>query len=220
MRFLSYHLRRMPFYHEVLDRLRAGDTFCDAGCCFAQELRWLVQDGIASEQLPGFDLEGKFIQMGYELFRDKDRLKSTLVVGNAIASPTSPDGVSLTALEGKVDVVSCSSFLHIWDWDQMVIAAKRRVSLTKPKSGSMIVGKQLGSRVAGSHKLPTADGTSYCHSPASMKTFWKQVADELGQAWITEAELYDGFELLENQNHDWSGGNDQSMIWFKAIRQD
>ena len=218
MRFLSCHLRRLPFYKEVLDRLKTGATFCDAGCCFAQELRWLVNDGIPSEQLSGFDLEHEFINMGYELFRDKDRLKSTLVSGNVLAARGSTEGAPLTALEGKNDVVFCSSFLHVWDWDQMIIAAKRLVSLTRPRTGSMIVGKQLGSRTARSYEMPTANGSNYRHNPESMERFWKQVGTEMGQTWVAEAELYEGFELVENKNHAWSDGDDQSMIWFKAIR--
>ena len=73
MRFFSFNLRRLSFYIEVFERLRAGATFCDVGCCFGQEIRHLVfYGGIDFTQLYGFDLEQEFVEMGYELFRDRE----------------------------------------------------------------------------------------------------------------------------------------------------
>ncbi|KAI9038860.1 uncharacterized protein KD926_010193 [Aspergillus affinis] len=50
MRFLSFNLRRMPFYNQVLNHLRESPSakFLDAGCCLGQEIRSLVDHGIPS----------------------------------------------------------------------------------------------------------------------------------------------------------------------------
>ena len=220
MRFISFNLRRLPFYGEVLERLRSGATFCDAGCCFGQELRHITyHGGIDSAQLYGFDLEQAFIETGYELFLDRGRLKSTFVAGNVLAAPDSEEGRQLVTFDGKMDIVFCSSFLHVFDWDQMVLAVKRLVALTKPRAGSLVVSKQLGSVNAGRQKMPTSSGFNYRHNAESIKRFWVQVGEETGTRWDVEADIYEGlWELGDNQNHAWSEPN-QRMLWFKAKRQ-
>ena len=40
--FLDSGLSASPYYQEVLERVKQGETFLDLGCCFGQELRVLV----------------------------------------------------------------------------------------------------------------------------------------------------------------------------------
>ena len=112
-RFLANNLSRLPFHEKVLARLRLGATFCDAGCCFGQQFRFLAHQGIPSTQLCGFDLESDFIEFGYQLFRDRDRFRATFVSANVLASPTSSEGVGLTELESKMDVVRVFLFARL-----------------------------------------------------------------------------------------------------------
>ncbi|KAH8433161.1 uncharacterized protein LDX57_010795 [Aspergillus melleus] len=88
MRFLAFNLCRMPFYNQVLSRLRENPSanFLDAGCCFGQEIRSLVDQGIPSNQLYRCDLEQPFIDRGYQLFRDRDRLEATIATGDLTAN--------------------------------------------------------------------------------------------------------------------------------------
>ena len=218
MRFLSYNLSLLPFYQEVLTRLRAEAVFLDAGCCFGQELRYLVHDGIPSSQLYGFDLEPAFIELGYELFRDQTKIQTTFVSGDVLASPGSTEYGDLVKLQGVADIVFASSFLHVWDWNEMVTAAKSLVSMTRSQPGSIIVGKQLGSTEAGRYKMPTASGFNFRHNVESMKRFWDQVGKETDSKWSVEADTYQGHELTENREHAWSEPN-MCMIWFNATRQ-
>ena len=127
MRFLTHNLSLLPFYTTVLEHTRSGETFLDAGCCFGHEIRYLVQDGVHSSQLYGFDLEPDFIELGYHLFRDRDRLQAIFVSGDILAEPTMPEGQELARLQGQIDIVFASSFLHVWDWDDMIKAAKSLV---------------------------------------------------------------------------------------------
>ena len=118
-----------------------------------------------------------------------------------------------------MDVVFASSFLHVFDWDQMLLAVIRLVSLARPQAGSMTAGKQMGSVVAGQCKMPTASGFNYRHNVESMQRFWQQVGKETDSTWKVEAELYEGlFELAENKHHAWADPNTR-MIWFCAIRE-
>lgn len=216
MRFLAFHTRRLPFYSELVERLKAGATFCDAGCCFGQEIRHLVfSHDLDSSRMYGFDLETDFINIGYELFQDKDRLEASFAAGDILED--AGEGNSLNCFEQTMDVIFCSSFLHVFDWDAMKKAACRLVSLTTPRAGSIICGKQLGSVKAGSHKMPTASGSNYRHNDESMQRFWHEVGIETDTKWQVESGLYDGFELVQNKNHAWSDEN-QRMIWFKVTR--
>ena len=124
------------------------------------------------------------------------------MAGNVLASSDSPEAASLAAWKGKVDILFASSFLHVFDWDQMMLAVKTLVSLSRPQAGSMITGKQMGSLLAGQYKMPTAHGFNYRHNEEIMKRFWEQVGTETNTAWQVDTELYEGlFELAENKGH-------------------
>ena len=58
------------------------------------------------------------MELGYQLFRDRDKLQATFVSGDVLAPSASPEGAELITLEGKMDVVFASSFLHVWDWNE------------------------------------------------------------------------------------------------------
>ena len=117
-----------------------------------------------------------------------------------------------------MDVVFANSFLHVWDWDEMIVAAKRLVSLTKAKKGSMIVGRQLGGVNASSHQMPTKGGSNWRHNVESMGEFWTQVGKETGSEWEVEAALDEGLkELKGNKEHSWSEPG-MRMISWSAVR--
>lgn len=217
MRFMAYNTLRLPFYDELAQRLKAGATFCDAGCCFGQEIRHLVYTHkLDSSKFYGFDLELQFLDTGYELFRDKDSLKASFRAGNILDAPA--EG-SLGDFQSKMDIIFCSSFLHVFGWDQMIEAAVHLVSLSRPYSGSIICGKQLGNLNCGEAAMPSKSGTMYRHNVESMGRFWNEVGEKTGTKWTLEAGLYEGlFELAQNKSHSWSDPN-QRMLWWKAMRQ-
>lgn len=76
--------------------------------------------------------------MGYALFRDHGRLDAHFVESDILSTENS----ELSALEGKVNVLSISAVLHQWDWNRQLEAAKRLIVFTKP--GSVIVGHHIG----------------------------------------------------------------------------
>ena len=217
LRFLNASLPSHPSYPAILSLLRRGASYLDAGCCFAQELRYLVHAGIPSTQLYGFDIEPKFFEYGYDLFRDRKTLQAIFVPGDIIAESNSKEGSELDNLVGQMDVVFANSFLHVWDWHDMIVATKRLVSFTKANKGSMVVGRQLGSVNAISHAMPTKGGSNWRHNVQSMERFWKQVGEETGSEWKVEAALDDGAELKENKGHTWSEPG-MRMISWSAVR--
>ncbi|MCJ1354166.1 MAG: hypothetical protein MMC33_004153 [Icmadophila ericetorum] len=49
LRFLSLNLSAHSRYSEVLQRLKTGENFLDVGCCFGQEIRSLVVEGVQAD---------------------------------------------------------------------------------------------------------------------------------------------------------------------------
>ncbi|KAL4791710.1 hypothetical protein BDV19DRAFT_401050 [Aspergillus venezuelensis] len=201
MRFLSFHIKRHPLYERVLEYLRNNPSagLLDAGCCVGQELRFLANQGIPGSQLFGLDLEQPFINLGYRLFKDKDRLDATFVLGNLMEDD---DTEALTnTLGGKTDIVFASSLLHLWEYGTQLKVALRLVHLLRDQPGIMIVGRQMGSVLAGEYPLAGfRNGTTYRHNPLSIK------------ASLMEDDL-----VKKNQDTPWGDVNIRIM-WWSATR--
>ena len=56
----------------------------DVGCCFGTDLRVLAHDGIPSHQLIGMDIENEFIELGYELFCDRESFNGRFSICNIL----------------------------------------------------------------------------------------------------------------------------------------
>lgn len=117
-KFLALRLYEQPSYAAVVRRLKQGAKYLDIGCCLGQDIRKLAMDGARPENLYGAELHAPFIDLSYELFRDRG-LASTFMEADALVlSGNSP----LAKLKGEVDFVY----------------------LGKPERGSMILGTAVG----------------------------------------------------------------------------
>jgi SAM-dependent methyltransferase len=171
-------------YPEILDRMKTGDQiFLDLGCAFAQDIRRLVADGVDSSKCYGSDLRLDFIGLGYELFCDKETLKSEFIAADIFDADS-----ALKELYGKVDIIGSSSFFHLFDWEQQKQVAHRCAKLLKPQKGSMIVGRQVGSREPGIRVRPNERGSRYRHDAKTWRKFWAEVGEEVGMQFHVEAE--------------------------------
>lgn len=166
-----------------MDRLETkGETYLDLGCCFGQDIRRLVCDGAPSEHLYGADLRKEFMDLGYDLFLDKDRLKSEFIEADVF-----DDKSDLERLDGKVDILMASAFFHLFDMEAQIKAAKRIIKLLKPHAGSMLVGRHGGSTVPGEwRQLTDPSKSTYRHNVETWKQFWKDIGDETGTQWNVE----------------------------------
>jgi len=109
-RFLNLSLSRHPLYPKILSRLRGDsqppshpaprpETFLDLGCCLAQDLRKLVADGAPSQHLYGLDIEERFIDLSYDLFRDHATLRSRFVVADLLNPAVDTERVAAEQVE-------------------------------------------------------------------------------------------------------------------------
>ncbi|KAL3455565.1 hypothetical protein BJX64DRAFT_294911 [Aspergillus heterothallicus] len=226
MRFLTCHLARLPFYEQkVLARLRASpeNGFLDAGCCVGQEMRHLVYAAsIPATQLYGFDIEPRFFELGYRLFRDKGRFAATFVGGDLGVDGGEEEwerGQIVQKIKGRVDVVWAGSLLHFWEYEGQVRGLERLIGLTRGEPGTVVCGRQMGSTVAGVYELTgLMDKTMhYRHDVESLQGMWREVEARTGTRWEVQAELEVGETTAKMQNMSFVDGNAR-IIWWCATR--
>lgn len=80
--FLDCTITSSPEYSNILERIRSGDVFLDAGCAFGYVLRQLASDGAPAANLMGTDLRQGFLDLGYELFKDRDTFEGKFLAGD------------------------------------------------------------------------------------------------------------------------------------------
>ncbi|KAL1965928.1 hypothetical protein VTN77DRAFT_5061 [Rasamsonia byssochlamydoides] len=210
-RFLNLSVSKTPYYEEVLQRVKNGETFLDLGCCFGQELRQLAFDGAPSENLYGSDLRLDFISLGYDLFLDKDKFKA-----HFIAADIFDDNSDLVKqLTGKVDIIYTGAFFHLFDLEQQLQIARRVVTLLRDKPGVLILGRQVGNVVPGHYPRRSGDGLRYRHDAASWTKLWEQVGEETGTKWKVDASL-----LEASAERGWKWHDENSRLLRFAVRRE
>jgi len=187
-RFLDMPLGGFDAYPEIVERLKSGnDKYLDLGCCFGQDIRRLVADGVPDRALIGSDLQQGFLDLGYDLFKDKETLQSEFITADIFECES-----KLTALEGNIDIIHASSFFHLFGYEGQKKVARRVVQLLKPKKDSLLVGRQVGNVKA--HEKESAasgSGNMFLQNVDSWKQMWKEIGEETGTDWDVKATLED-----------------------------
>jgi SAM-dependent methyltransferase len=182
-RFLKPSFSELPNeYDEIVERLRKGQKLLDMACCFGQTIRQLANGGAPSENIYGCDLQPDFIDLGYSLFKDREKLKTKFLVADIFDSQS-----ALTEVKGQIDMVYAGSFFHLWGYEKQVEVSKAVVALLRQQPGSMILGRQVGATEPLEKIGPT--GTMYQHNVESFKKMWKDIGDDLGIKFNVEAKL-------------------------------
>ena len=152
-------------------------------------MRKLVSDGAKSENIYGADLYGEFMELGFELFRDRKTLKSTFFPTDILNERDLP----LKGLDGEMDVVYMGLFLHHFDFETCVQVCVRVTKLLKPKPGSLAMGVQVGSLVADLKPIPIpSGGVLFRQDIPTFERVWEEVGKLTGTKWKVEARLEKG----------------------------
>nr|POE51694.1 methyltransferase trt5 [Quercus suber] len=215
-RFLSLTLAASREYAALLTTLRRpGACFLDLGCCFGTEIRKLVFDGVPPENCVGTDLRPEFFDIGYELFRDRERMRGARFFAADIFDESCAE---FQALEGKVDVVCAGSFFHLFDLPGQTKAAERVAKLLRRNAGdgggaasaAVVVGRQVGSVSPG---LKAREGVTekgmYRHDARTWREMWDGVGRKLGVEFEVECRM----EEAPRFNHG-KGDADMRMLYF------
>ncbi len=84
-----------------------------------------MYDGAPSQNLYACDLKGEFLDLGYELFKDKETLKSHGFVADVFA-PSS----ALDELNGKIDAVYAADFIRTCH-SELILRLRHRACLER-----------------------------------------------------------------------------------------
>ena len=195
----------------MLSRLKEGQTYLDAGCCFAQDLRKLLFDGAPdSKALYGLDIEGPFLDLGYELFRDREKFHGTLLPVDLL-NHSAP----IPQFDDEIDIVGIFSLLHFFQYDQQVEMVKRMVRFSRPVPGSAMLGRQLGAPRGGVYGGLMKDTETYLHSVETFNKLWQDVGQQTDSKWEVDAYLVPVEAKLSSQSWAYEG---MSWLYFRVSR--
>lgn len=150
-------------------------------------MRQLAADGSPASNLIGTDLQQGFIDLGYELFKDRDLFSARCIAGD----PLKPEGPNLGSIDGKVDIIHAAALLHLFNWDDQVTLGSRLVKFFKRDANAMLVGRQIGTL------YPTKQGTQkdqdipgwYRHNLETWQQMWDEIGDKTGTQWRVRGTL-------------------------------
>lgn len=180
-RFLELDLANHPLYHsDVLPALKPDPTqhwkFLDLGCCLAQDVRKLAFDGADISRIYGADLRPEFIDMGYALFRDENKLPRDHFIAPADVLDFSPDTELARKCDGTVGILHATAVFHLFDLPRQKIMANRCLKLLDPKRKRVLVcGGQVGNVTPSVVQGMISGGTRFRHNEDSWKDMWKEV---------------------------------------------
>ncbi|MCJ1421953.1 hypothetical protein MMC32_008320 [Xylographa parallela] len=160
----------------------------------------------------GIDVEPAFSDLGYELFRDRNRLNVTFIAANLTQMSTP----SLKTLQESFDIISVQNLFHLFNLEVQKTVARYLVSLIKPIAGSLIFGLQVGS-TEGKEVEGLAKGTSaFAHSVETWAKFWHDIGETTNSKWHVRVHADETPEWFKRQR--W-GMSSMVIIVFTAVRQ-
>lgn len=235
-RFLDLYVTQQPVYTSVVARLRdGGDRLLDAGCCFGYVLRQLAADGVPTASLVGSDLEQRFLDLGYELFRDRETFKGFFVAGDMLSAPKAPSEGSagedkLAPLDGTFDIVHAASFFHLFSWEDQVRLGERVVRFfrsadkaTNSGQPRLLFGRQVGNSAPVDRATLAARGEyRFHHNPATLQQLWDEIGERTKTKWKVEAELVP--ETGRGRRQPAADGTEKErhhyQIWFAIYQEE
>lgn len=163
---------------------KSTDVYLDVGCGLGQSIRQMRFLGVDDNRLCALDIQPQFIELGYEMFRDKDTLNATFAVGDLI----DPDNHGFDNLLGKATIIHADSFFHLFGWNQQLYAATRLVRFLQPGiRNALIYGRQVGSTLTEIQSTTEGNGP-YIHNQKSLQQLWDEVAKFTGINWYVQVD--------------------------------
>lgn len=212
-RFLDLSLVRLEIYPRLLQQLKSGGKLLDIGCCLAQDIRKLVFDGVPAENLYGAEYEAPFINVGYDLFRDRNTLKSQFMQADVLDDdPEAP----LNKLRGSMDIIHLGMVLHVFNRVEQLAALLRCIEILKPGPGALIIGQAVG-HVQG--KLSPSQGGKFhfMHSDKTFRELISDLEDKSGAKFRVKAELDQGLGIQDGKRR-WDRDDNSRRLTFEVER--
>lgn len=159
-----------------------------------------IYDGVPGENLYASDLRQDFFDLGYELFQDRSSLQSKFIPADVFDD----NSELIKSLAGQIDIVNAASFFHLFNWDRQVLIGKQLIKLLQAQSGSLIIGRQVGSTDPVDLDDKENAPEHYRHNPQTWARLWNQIGDETGTKWevTSRFEEWAGADKLMKHYHD------------------
>jgi len=164
-----------PYYPKLLKENNPDRKVLDLGCCVGTDLRSFLVDGVAKVgNIKGFELEKAFVDVGYEMFGDIDRLpEETFVIGDSLKEEGLP-------FPGNFfDVVYCGAVYHLLNEEQGIRLTQNVFKALKSKSqdggDGVYFGITGGSKEAQPIHVPDERNgrVRYLHTPETFKKMFE-----------------------------------------------
>ncbi|KAK9792201.1 putative Methyltransferase [Seiridium cardinale] len=181
-RFLNLTLYKQQAYKSMLAALKSGEVnYLDVG---------FFADGAPSKSIYGVEFHGGFIDLSYDLWRDRDTLRAQLMQGDILDL-----GESLSDLLGKMSYIHLGMVLHVFDLRKQALLLENCIKLLNPdRPGAMILGEAVGD-VEG---LQTPSGF-YMHSNKTLKDLCAEVSVHAGRSLDCHVTLDMGMSMPDAQ---------------------
>ncbi|KAJ4245214.1 hypothetical protein NW762_014084 [Fusarium torreyae] len=187
--FTNLNYMQDPQFKTVISRLRDGSSdeiFLDVACGLGQVLRKLSADGVDPKKLYGTDILPEYLELGFDLFKDRDRFEQN----NFITADLIHNDKALAQLEGKITVVHASNFFHLFGWEEQILIGENIVKLFERRhQGVLLFGWQIGRLDAGTMTSYKTGNTRYLHNLSSLQTLWDDIGAKTETKWKVDAEL-------------------------------
>ena len=170
----------------------------------------MVYDGAPSASLYGIDIEPAFIALGYELFKDEEKLRSTFIAADIF-------DLNLGSIQGEIDIILVKAFFHLFSWERQVLAVRVLISILKPRPGSMVMGMNLGSIEPAEHDLKPGGPKTFRHSPDTFAELWREAAGDEAGLWKVDGSA-DNITMVGNEHASWAEPNMRRLV-FTVTRQ-
>ncbi|PYH80495.1 hypothetical protein BO82DRAFT_286451 [Aspergillus uvarum CBS 121591] len=205
--FLHFDLAKSPIYQEILSNVQDGTLLLDLGCGLGQDIRRLVYDGAPQDNIIGLDLHRGFIDLGFELFNDRNTLRSAFVVQDFFERSQIPQSQA-----SRIRIINSGYFMHLWDWDGQIKVAKHMISLLSLEEDGIVTGMHFGSKQTGVwEKVPADNDPIFLHDPVSFKSLWQQVGSE------TETKLDVWSSIEQDEDHMRLDPNGLRLRWYVRV---
>lgn len=187
MRIGEQNIREHPHYQECLEK---KGKLLDYGCGTGDDIRALIKDDYPKNKIKGFDIDWSSINLGFDLYRDKNKMKGIFKVS------TKP-----TFKKETFDIVYSKNVLHVF-FDRRKIPIYLDNVYRMLRHGGIIFGATLGT-----DDIP-ADPTD--DAPPTLLT-----KDELRKLLL--ASKFNDIEIIEKKNASFPK-NPRYRLWFYGVK--
>lgn len=220
-RFLELNLSKRGLYKSLVEELTATFSpgrFLDIGCCLGQDLRKLIYDGVPPERVAGAELNGAFVDLGYDLFKDKGRLagKAPIVSASILVDPSSPAS-PLNSLVGTFSSVQLGMLLHLFTWEEQLAAFRHTLTLLRGQPGDRIFGQATGN-LDGTPTASVGQRATFKHNVETFTRLIAKFSASTSTTWrVVTAELDNGLSVFDGKR-TWDDPRTRRLV-FEIVRE-